>query len=694
VLVSSCFRRFGGFAVFSLALALVAPPSARAALAGGYSPQPMGGVSMPVPTTASDSFGTNMVNAGGLILVGVPDANNGNGAVVFVNPFSGQTRRIDYPQQVNNQGKPVEFGASVAVIPDVGKCQSAPSQRAGYCRLGSDPTHTPDYLVGAPGADISSSAQDMGIVYVMDGDPSDNDGVMNSIALTGADGQPAAGVPDFGRSVSSAAGMPPCLGSGSIGACPSLYSSVASGDLDGDGVPDIAIGAPSYQETNDTDPKACPTVAPCAPTGRLYVIKGSALLVPHVPTPDQHVDASVSANLVFGDALKYPYPAETSNPPNFGGSVQPLGDVGYCDTTDLPVGATTCPLDHVRNSPDGVPDLLVSATGADTGATDGGAAFVIDGKSAIVLSRLDGGTPGAGFGAFSSGELAFGDLVDTALPDIFVTATGVGEGYVFTGDATFPQSSRLWADTGPHGPGFGASSAPAGDIGGDSPGEILIGDTASSAIHVFSACANQIVQTIPAPAGAGGFGASVVSVGDVNGDGYPDFAAGAPSAAGGEGRVFVMVSNGAPGPGVVACHSDGGGGGGSVGPGGGGGGTTPPPSPRRRVRALAVRKLSFSASKKTVKAGKPISLSGRLRAAKRRATCQSRQKVAIQRLVMSTPNAQWTTIDVAKTNKKGKFRTITTPAPANTTFGYRARVNRTKRCAAAFSNRVKVRATG
>ena len=156
-----------------------------------------------------------------------------------------------------------------------------------------------------------------------------------------------------------------------------------------------------------------------------------------------------------------------------------------------------------------------------------------------------------------------------------------------------------------------------------------------------------------------------------------------------------MVSNGVPGPGVAACHSSGGdgSGGGGAATGGGGGGTTPPPSPRRRTHALAVRKLSFSTSKKTVKAGKPISLSGRLRAAKRRPTCESRQKVAIQRLVLSTPNAQWATIDVAMTNKKGKFRTTTTPAPANTTFGYRARVNRTKRCAAAFSNRVKVKAT-
>jgi hypothetical protein len=698
LLASSSLRRVGGFVVVSLALALVAAPKAGAALAGGYEPNPANGISMPpLPggtNAGTEQFGTTLVNAGvpgnpDLLLAGVPNVNSGDGAIVFVNPVDGSTRRIQFPTQASHAGtNPTGFGASVALIPDIGKCDPAPG--AGKdCRVVSDPSHTPDYLVGAPGADFNSGVGlDMGIVYLFDGA---TDGVMKRIALVSE--QPAAGLPDFGRSVASASGSPPCAGSGGIGGCPALASPAASGDIDGDGLTDVVIGAPSYRETQDSDPAACGTPTPCAPTGRVYVVKGSALAASAVP--GTVVDASDGANLVFGAPVPYPYPAETSNPPSFGVALSPLGDLGSCNTGDLAPGTLACPIDHVSNAPDGLPDLLVSGTGADLGGTvDAGAAFVIDGGSGIVLSRLDPPSPAAngGFGAFSSGELAFGDLVDTGLPDIYVGAPGQAQGYVFTGDSTLPLGNRLWASTPLSAGGPGMSSAPTGDIAGDSPGELLIGEGNANAVHVFSACSNAIAQTIGAPGGAGGFGTAVVPVGDVNTDGYPDFAVGAPSTTGG-GRVYVMRSNGAPGPGVIPCHPTGGdsGGGGATGTGGGGGGAATIPPPSKKTKALAVRRISFRSNKKKVKVGSPITLSGTLRATKKRRSCQRKQKVAIQRLAL--PSTFWATIDVAMTNKKGKFRATATPAPANTSFYYRARVNRTKRCAAAKSNRVKVRAT-
>jgi FG-GAP repeat len=705
VLVCSPFRRIGGFVVVSLLLALVAAPNASAALASDYAP-----TAVSMPPQAGDAngsylFGSPIVNAAApgnpnLLLVGAPGANNGEGAIVIVNPGDGGTQRIDRPLEPSHVGNPTRFGASVAVIPDIGKCVSAASPGAA-CTASPTRDGVPDFVVGAPGADIrDGTGVDMGIVYVYDGASRAfmkriQIGPKPASASDPVDGAPLDGTPGFGAAVSSASAMPPCAGSGGIGGCAALGSRLAQGDVDGDGTPDLVIGAPSFQENQDSNPLACGTTASCEPTGKVYVVSGSA-----ITASGGALATSAPDSLVFGGPIGYSYPAESSDPPNFGGAAAPLGDVGSCDTTGLGFGVVTCPLDHVHNAPDGVPDLLVSATGADSGGgTDAGAAFVVDGASAIVLSRLDGASGNARFGSFSSGESAFGDLVDTGLPDVYVGAQGLAKGYVFTGDGTLPQASRLWAETPVGGTGFGVSSAPAGDVGGDAPGEVLIGEAgAVSAVHVFSACANAIVQTIPAPAGSGGFGAAVAPAGDVNGDGYADFAVGAPSTASNAGRVYVMKSSGTPGPGVIPCHPGGGGdtggdtgGGAGSGTAAGGGAGTTTTTPSKRTRALAVRRISLSTNKKKVKAGAPIKLSGIVRASKKKGQCQIKQKVAIQRQAL--PGVAWATIDVAVTTKKGRFLSTTTPAPANTKFYYRARLNRTKRCGAAKSNKVKVKAT-
>jgi FG-GAP repeat len=727
LLTSSRLRRIGGLVVASFAVALLSAPGADAALAGGYTPREL---SEPAPVGTADGFGGTIVTAGGLVLVGVPKANGGDGAIAFINPLTGESRRLDAPLEPSHIGASTNFGASVAVIPDIGKCLAAPAKRGAACTASPTRDGIPDYLVGAPGADINSGAGvDMGRVYLFDGS---TDGLMKRIQIgpspantaNPVPGAPAAGKPDFGRSVASISGLPPCAGSGGIGDCPALSARVANGDIDGDPgqVPDLAIGAPRYRETADSNP-ACVGPPVCEPTGRFYVFKGEDLTGPgnvitaEEPSPNPPCLTS-SCHLVFDGAIPYPYPQETSSPPAFGEAISPLGDIGSCDVTGV-IGPI-CPAGHARSTPDGVPDLLVSGPGVDSSSvTDVGAAFVIDGASGTILERIDSPAiqHSAGFSTFGTGDVAAGDLGGGALPDIYVGAPGYdggfpaqGRAFVFTGDSTLTPAAQLIAsadDPTPSDAGnFGAPVAPAGNIAADAPGEVVIGESGATAdgIHIFSACANRVLQTISAPGGASGFGNAVASLGDVDGDGYVDFAVGAPNTSGGAGRVFIMLSNGTPGPAFAGCNPGGGGdpggggpagGGGSTGGGstGGGSGAGRGATPRKRGKAvstLAKRRIQFDAAKKKVKVAAVVTFNGMLRASKRKSTCQGKQKIAIQRYQPS--GGFWVTVDVAVTDKKGKFTATARPAPA-LTFFYRAHVNQTKRCTLANSARVKIKAT-
>jgi hypothetical protein len=190
-------------------------------------------------------------------------------------------------------------------------------------------------------------------------------------------------------------------------------------------------------------------------------------------------------------------------------------------------------------------------------------------------------------------------------------------------------------------------------------------------------------------------------MGDLNGDGYLDFAIGAPGHADGQGSIYLMNSDGTAGPAFDGCNPNAGGGdGGGVTPpdtGGDTGGDTGSGSTKKKRTprvSLAKRTIRFRTTGKTsVTAGQLVTMKGRLRALTRKSSCQRRQKVAIQRLEHAPQADFYLTIDVAITKRDGTFASSTRPAPAPKTFFYRARVTQTKRCKQAVSKRVKVVAT-
>ena len=361
--MSSRLRRIGVIVVASLALALVAAPGAGAALGGGYAPDPPGGIAIPGGGTDT-RFGRVIVNAGGLLVVGAPDANNGDGAVVFVNPVTSETQRINAPLEPSHVEDRTNFGASVLKIPDVGSCIGGlPGQN---CTASPTRDGNPEVLVGAPGADLNGgSGVDMGLVYVLDGLTR---GIMKRVQLgpeqTPDDpviGAPLEGKPDFGRSLSTASGMPPCLGSGGVAPCPTQSFRISEGDLDQDGTGDVVIGAPLYRESADWPACTAPPGQACPSTGRIYVVSGARL-------GGTGVDSCLSDDitpLVFGSPTLFPYASQercAARP-----SVHPSSLSATSARATPAVSMVRSAPPPIFGVPDGIPDLLVSATGYGRG---------------------------------------------------------------------------------------------------------------------------------------------------------------------------------------------------------------------------------------------------------------------------------------------------------------------------------------
>ena len=203
---------------------------------------------------------------------------------------------------------------------------------------------------------------------------------------------------------------------------------------------------------------------------------------------------------------------------------------------------------------DGAPDLLV-------GDGFGPVVLVFSGADGSVLRTLDR-PPGAG--SFGKAVAGIGDVNGDGAPDLLVGApnsnaggeAAQGRAFVFSGadasllrtlDLPFPQFNAQLA----------SAVAGAGDVNGDgvpdllagAPGRTVPGGVSQQGqAFVFSGTDASVLLTLdtPTPDLAAGFGEVLTGIGDVDGDGSPDFLVGAPAHdVGGrvrQGRAFVFVS--------------------------------------------------------------------------------------------------------------------------------------------------------
>lgn len=350
-----------------------------------------------------------------------------------------------------------------------------------------------DYAIGAPGYD-PGSARNTGAVHVFSG--------LDGVLLWSAFGAHQSSW--FGNSLSS---IPDLNGdqvmdllvgaSGGIGTV-SIFSgttgqvlgvltgessnddfgaSVAStGDLNGDGSPEILVGAPKW-DLGPNRPDA----------GAVYVFSGSTGKRLHR----------------FNGFFKNGW---------FGSKVSGPGDVDG----------------------DGVDDIAVGVP--QTSNSGKGSVYLISGKSGVLLWSAQGSNFQAHLGESIAG---LEDRTGDGLPDLLVASPDYycGTGGTGSGKVTLFEGStgrQVWS----RGPcaesSLGQSVADLGDVDGDLSPEFAVGapgETRASGrrgVALVIGAGNEWIIETPVISSVSGLGGSLASAGDINGDSFPDLITGAP----------------------------------------------------------------------------------------------------------------------------------------------------------------------
>ena len=187
---------------------------------------------------------------------------------------------------------------------------------------------------------------------------------------------------------------------------------------------------------------------------------------------------------------------------------------------------------------DGVNDLLVGSPESDLAGPASGQVTLLSGASGAILLQLSGLSTGDRAGRSVA---ALGDINGDGIPDLAYGAptrsvSGPQMGAVYVASGSDGSQLLSYEGSTPYGV-FGYAIANAGDLDGDGRDDLLIGapnedpnGQDSGAVYAFST-GSQNGSAIHILHGANPgdrFGSMVLSVGDTNSDGIPDFLVGSP----------------------------------------------------------------------------------------------------------------------------------------------------------------------
>jgi hypothetical protein len=268
------------------------------------------------------------------------------------------------------------------------------------------------------------------------------------------------------------------------------YPVSGAGDVNGDGYADVIVGAPMFNNVEFDE-------------GRAYVYHGSP------------------AGLLTSPAW---ITESNQDEAHFGYSVSSAGDVNG----------------------DGYDEVLVGAINYDNGEVEEGRSFLYLGSPAGLSTTAAWTAESNQTGALFGEVAAAGDVNGDGFGDVLVGAlqydngqNNEGRSFLYLGSPVGLATIAAWtAESNQNDAAFGYSVSTAGDVNGDGFSDVVIGspnfdngqaDEGQAYVYVGSASGLSPVAhwTAEVNQGLAGFGISVSTAGDVNGDGYSDVIVGA-----------------------------------------------------------------------------------------------------------------------------------------------------------------------